>query len=118
MARALQVPDQEYLSILNDFLKRRPAALRTLVARHLADAESYRCSVTMPAGTRVSIDGHPPVDRFEGWYFKGQTIRVDVSENPDAFAYWRVNGVVTGQGLTLTDLPVHGDLQIEAVYQR
>jgi hypothetical protein len=115
--RALRVPDTEYLGILNEFLIRRPAAVRELASRYLPDGRSFHCEVTAPPGTPFRVDRVPLVDHYDGWYFEGMPIRVEIDDRVNGFSHWLVNGEPRGTGSRLLELPIDEDTRIEAVFR-
>jgi hypothetical protein len=116
IARALRVRDTEYLATLDEFLRRRPAAVRALAARYLPDGRSYRCELSGPRAIRYRVDGFPVTDRYEGWYFEGMPIRVAIESSGERFAGWLVDGQPFGGTDRTIELAVRKDTRIEAVF--
>jgi hypothetical protein len=113
VARALRVPDTEYLGILQNFLARRPGALLRLAERYLVDGRSHRCALAGPPGIRYRVDGFPADSRFDGICFEGTTFRIE-SLAAEAPSGWMVNGQPHGENTRAIEIPVRGDLQVEA----
>jgi hypothetical protein len=105
------VRNREYLRRLESFLERRPAVVRALAEQWLNTPPSVKCRVT---GSGVRVNGFAVASGFEGYYFPGMRIVLEIAEPArSAFAHWRVNGAVReSHEVTLT---AEEDLEIEAV---
>lgn len=83
------VEDTAYLHQLEDFLARRPALVRAHAERWLNTGPSVRVRVETPG----LVDGHAVSAGFEGWYFPGMAVSIDVPAGDRArLAAWIVNG--------------------------
>jgi hypothetical protein len=118
IGQALQVPDQDYLPVLAEFLRRRADVIRTQAPEHLPRAQSRRVTLTAPQGASFDIDDNAATAEYEGWYFDDTTIRLEVTGAwRDRFAHWIVNGQpIAHAGPDLTQ-EVSQDLRIEAVFR-
>ena len=101
------------------FFKKRPDYLRYELDKYFGDlipiGKSIPCRVFGPAGLRYRIDGFPEKPGYQGQYFKGQTVHVQM-EGPlqDRLLYWRVNGrKYFDRRLAL---PVQEETRIEPVF--
>jgi hypothetical protein len=117
IARALQVPDQDYLAILADFLHNRAGVIRRLAPEYLPQGESRRVRITAPTGATFEIDGYAGVAGYEGWYFDDTAVRIAVT-GPwrQRFDRWVVNGADAGRSPALTR-QITEDLRIEALFR-
>jgi hypothetical protein len=98
------------------FLRERPPYLRAVLARvwSLPDAAPVRVEVV--GGGRLLIDGQVYGARYEGAYFAGGRIRLEVPDDArGAFRHFVVSGDVTDR--PVLDLPVRGALEIRAVFR-
>lgn len=100
----------ESLDAIAEFARSRPERMCTEAGRSLGLGRVHRCTVTAPPDRTVRIDGRLHGPTYEGLYFAGQTIRVEV-DGPDCA--WRLNGRAALPG-TAIEVPVEGDLQITA----
>jgi hypothetical protein len=115
LADALQVPDRDYLPILAEFLRERPAALRRLAARHLPGGESRRARVGGPVDARFLVDGRPVAAGYEGWYFDGTPLRIEVAEpSRRRFSRWVVNGRDVSSTSPTLLIDVREDVTVDA----
>jgi hypothetical protein len=118
LAQALQVPDQDYLHVLADFLRNRPAAVRRLAQQYLRRGESRRVTLTAPAGPTFEIDGRAGGAGYQGWYFDETAVRIAVTGTwRDRFDRWIVNGVAEPRQDPTFTREVGESLQIEAVFR-
>jgi len=107
------VSDLEYLDRVETFVERRPAFVRQLAEQWLNTPPSVRCRVS-GSGT-VQIDGYLVEPGFEGYYFPGMPIALDVpSEFRPRFSHWRINGSVVKA--PRTTVAADRDVDIEAVW--
>lgn len=90
---AFGVPDTRLINGLRLFIKHRPEYLRTMMQGYLGSPESFHCKVNGPKDLIYEIDGFSSKSGYEGWYFKGCDITVNVrSKSGKPFSYWMVNG--------------------------
>jgi hypothetical protein len=117
LAQTLQVPDQAYLPVLADFLRRRPDVVRRLAAEYLPRGNSRRVRVVAPTAAALEIDGVAGSGGFEGWYFDDTMIRLRITgEWRDRFERWIVNGTALPDASPDLIRPIAEDLTIEAVF--
>jgi hypothetical protein len=118
LAQALQVPDQEYLPILAEFLRRRAEVLRRQAPDYLPRGQSRRVRLTAPQHATFEIDDARSTNGYEGWYFDDTLVRINVTGSwRDRFDHWIVNGQsVSGAGPELIRT-ISEDLRIEAVFR-
>ena len=118
IAQALQVPDQEYLPILAEFLRRRAEVLRRQAQEYLPRGQSRRVTLTAPQNATFEIDDTGSTARYEGWYFDETVVRISVTGSwRDRFDRWIVNGrPVTDSGPELART-ISEDLLIEAMFR-
>ena len=111
-AVALGVPDLAYLKPLKAFLDARPAIVRAQAEQRLGTGPSLRFRVS--GSQPVLIDGHRVEPGWEGYYFPGMEVGVEVPEGKrGAFRGWRINGAARPEAaLTLV---ARADTVIEAV---
>ena len=118
VAQALQVPDQDYLPVLAEFLRRRADVIRRQATEYLPRGQSRRVTLTAPAGASFEIDGHAAMAGYEGWYFDDTAIRLEVTGAwRDRFDRWIVNGQPTADNVADLARQVSEDLRIEAVFR-
>jgi hypothetical protein len=87
------VPDTRFTNGLRLFIKHRPEYLRILMQRYFKSPESFHCKVNGPKDVIYEIDGFSSKSGYEGWYFKGSDITVNVrSKSGKPLSYWMVNG--------------------------
>lgn len=113
IAETYGVQDRAYLPLLQTFLTRRPAVLRSLAEQYLNTPASVRCRLVSRA-TPVRIDGFDVPDAFEGYYFPGMSIELTApSDDRGGFSHWLVGGVrVDGRTIHVR---MDRDVVIEAV---
>ena len=118
VAQALQIPDQDYLPVLAEFLRRRGDVLRRLAREYLPRGMSRRATVTAPSGATFEIDGNVAAAGYEGWYFDDTTIRLEVT-GPwrERFVRWVVNGRPVANPAPDLTRQITEDLRIEAVFK-
>jgi hypothetical protein len=107
------VRDLEYVQRVETFIERRPAFIRALAEQWLDTPPSVRCRVLGNRG--IEVDGVAVAAGFEGYYFPGMRVALDVPAAARArFSHWRINGsVVRSRTTTVT---ADRDLDIEAVW--
>jgi len=105
----------DYLPLLEQFLRERPAVLRRMVERYLrTPTVSLRITTSRP----VVVDGHAFNARFDGYYFPGMRITLDVPPaDQKKFSYWRVNGVPYERRQTAVTLTADQDLTVQAIWR-
>jgi hypothetical protein len=118
IAQGLHVPDQDYLPILAEFLRRRAEVLRRQAPEYLPQGQSQHVTLIAPEGATFEIDGTPWGVAYQGWYFDDTAVRITVTGSwRDRFAHWVVNGqLLTGAGPDLSR-KISEDLRIEAAFR-
>jgi hypothetical protein len=118
IGQALQVPDQEYLPVLAEFLRRRAHVLRRQSLEYLPQGQSRQVTLTAPAGASFDVDANASTGGYEGWYFDDTAVHIAVTGSwRDRFDRWIVNGrPLTNFGPDLTRT-ISEDLRIEAVFR-
>ena len=118
IAQSLQVPDQDYLPVLAEFLRRRADVLRRQASEYLPQGQSRRVTLTAPNGATFDIDGHASTTGYEGWYFDDTAVRLAVT-GPwrDRFERWIVNGQPVATLGPDFSRKISEDLRIEAVFR-
>jgi hypothetical protein len=99
------------------FAQHRGAFIREQMARYCGAGESLSCEVKGADGIEYEIDGYPERAGYQGWYFKGQPIRVKiVGRHARVFSHWLVNG----KKVAVSELvyPVSSATVIEAVLKQ
>jgi hypothetical protein len=118
IAQALKVPDQDYLPVLAEFLRRRADVLRKQAPEYLPQGHSRRVTLAAPTGASFDIDDNPSTAGYAGWYFDDTAVRITVTGSwRDRFDRWVVNGrplVNTGPDFTRQ---ISEDLRIEAIFR-
>jgi hypothetical protein len=105
----------DYLQPLEAFLTERPRVLREQAARYLR-TPAVSCSVvsTQP----VLVDGHHVSGRFDGYYFRGMRVMLDVpAEDATRFSHWRLNGTPQPRGQTAVTFTANEDVTIQAIWR-
>jgi hypothetical protein len=111
-ARTLGVTDTAYQPVIRKFFAERPAALRAMIAPVVQSQPMVRVHVSA-RGHAITSDGHSIPDEWDGYFFPGQTVSLQVPVAVHAaFRAWRVNGREAA-GTTL-DLRVDRDATVEA----
>ncbi|HXE80007.1 MAG TPA: CotH kinase family protein [Vicinamibacterales bacterium] len=109
------VEDRRYLTLVEEFVARRPAMIRRYAEQWLNMPPSVR--LRLSGGSRaVLVDGWKTAPGYEGYYFPHMEVRLEVpAQDRPAFAYWRINGrVMRGFELTLT---ADRDLDVEVIWR-
>ena len=110
-ARTLGVTDVAYQALIRKFFAERPAALRAMIAPVVQSPPMVRVHVSA-RGHAITSDGHPIADEWDGYFFPGQTVSLQVPAGAHrAFRAWRVNGTEVA-GTTL-DLRVDRDATVD-----
>jgi hypothetical protein len=105
----------DYLPQLERFLRERPRALRGMAERYLG-TPTFALRVASPRP--LLVDGHPFDGRFDGYYFSGMRVTLDVPPGDRGkFSYWRVNGVPQERRQASVTLTVDGDLTVQAIWR-
>lgn len=116
ISRDYGITDTEYLGVLSDFLKKRPAHLRDLAEQYMNTDPSTTLRIEGPAGITVVVDGHEVGSEFTGYYFPDMTVSVAVAERDRSrVSHWLANGdrlELSDQPLTL---PTARSLELRAV---
>jgi len=111
-ARTLGVTDVAYQPVIRKFFAERPAALRAMIAPAVQSPPMVRVHVSA-RGHAITSDGHPIPDEWDGYFFRGQTVSLQVPVAAhSAFRAWRLNGRDV-PGTTL-DLRVDRDATVDA----
>jgi len=104
---------------MREFMENRSGFLRNDFKKYYGDkfptGESVLCTVQGPPEITYRIDGYLEKPGYQGWYFKGQTIDIQI-EKPfqNRFSHWIVNGEKkTDEHLIL---PVDGEMVIESSF--
>lgn len=105
----------DYLPRLEAFLAERPGVVRGHAEQYLqTPTASCRITSTRP----VLLDGHQVSGLFEGYYFRGMRVTLDVPRSESKrFSYWRVNGMPQPRRQTAVTLSADQDLVIQAVWR-
>ena len=76
--------------------------------------EVFSCQVKGPDGIQYHIDGYPERPGYQGNYFKGMPIKVNIASDHQAtFSHWLINGEkVLGRNLVYN---VKSEMVIEPV---
>ena len=91
-ARTLGVTDVAYQPLIRQFFAERPAALRAMIAPVVQSPPMVRVHVSA-RGHAITSDGHPIADQWDGYFFPGQTVSLQVADAAHrTFRTWRVNG--------------------------
>ncbi len=92
MLKSFGENDPRIISRYDDFLKNRTKFIRTEMQEFFDLGQSNTCSVRGPDGIKYEIDGYPEDGNYQGHYFKGSSIKVEVtSSHKQDFSYWLVN---------------------------
>jgi CotH kinase protein len=115
IARTYGVETVEYLPLLAAFLAERPGVLRGHAGQYLqTPTVSFRLTTVRP----VLVDGHEVSGPFEGYYFHGMGVTLDVpSSEGERFSHWRVNGSPHPRRQTTVTLNADRDLSIQAIWR-
>jgi hypothetical protein len=115
IARTYGVATLEYLPLLETFLAGRAGVLRGHAEQYLqTPTVSCRLVTTRP----VLVDGHTVNGPFDGYYFHGMRVTLDVPRaEADRFSHWRVNGSPYPRGQTAVTLTADSDLGIQAIWR-
>jgi hypothetical protein len=110
---------------IGEFLRFRSAFVLLDLGRAFALGPPLRCVVEAPPGVRVAIDGVEATERYEGWYFAGQTLALggtgDAADPHDPSAEgprlrgWLVDGRLVAE--PELELAVERALHVEAVFE-
>jgi hypothetical protein len=115
-AIALQygVPDLEYHRRIEEFFEHRPARIRQLAEQWLNTPPSVKCRLT--GSGRVMLDGHVVEPPFEGYYFPGMQLTLDVPEpERGRFSHWQIGG--RRMAAPSTSVEMNQDLEIAPVWR-
>ena len=98
------------------FMENRPHFVRKDMRRYFDVGDSLLCKVNGPPGIRYRVDGFPETAGYQGWYFEGKTITIEIVNSEKwAFSHWIVNGErVEGRRLIH---PVTSETVIEPVFR-
>jgi hypothetical protein len=102
---AFQPSEKSYLNNkIRPFITHRPEFLRGIMQKYFGSEESVTCAVEGIEKTKTLIDGIAYNDNYEGWYFKGATITVALTETSDRqIDHWLVNDrIVNAKDKSLT----------------
>jgi len=115
IARTYGVESVEYQPLLEAFLAQRPGVLRGHAEQYLQTATvSCRLATTRP----VLVDGQPVDGTFDGYYFQGMRVTLDVPRSEaERFSHWRVNGRPHPRRQTAVTLTADADLSIQAIWR-
>jgi hypothetical protein len=93
LGRRAELQDTDFFDEIEDFLAHRKAALRQQLQQHFGAGQSYRVRVEAPTGLTLSIDGYATGSSYQGWYFAGQAIEVQLlAAGRSLNAEWTING--------------------------
>lgn len=106
----------KYMKMLGEFMKRRPEVIRKETEKLFDLGPSLLCRITGSPDIRYEIDGYEESAGYQGYYFQGSRIRVQLDRvYQKKMAYWRVNGKrVDGSFL---DIEVQENLLIEPIFK-
>jgi hypothetical protein len=109
------VASVEYLPRLETFLTERPRVLREFAARVL---QTPTVGCRLVTTQTVLLDGSPVTTSFEGYYFRGMPVTLDVPPSlSKQFDHWRVNGIPQTRRRTAVTLTADQDLNIQAIWR-
>ena len=96
------------------FMKHRPDVIRRQMQQYFGLGEVFSCQVKGPDGIQYHIDGYPERPGYQGNYFKGMPIKVNIASDHQAtFSHWLINGEkVLGRNLVYN---VKSEMVIEPV---
>lgn len=110
LARNFGRADLSFAEEYRKFIRHRPAVLREGLQKMFGVGPVCRVEVRAPQGLRLLIDGYEATAPYTGFYFEGQSLRVQA----DAPVHrWRLNGAPAGEDANF-DRPVTGDWILEA----
>ena len=106
----------EWFQYLKKFFQLRSDFIRRQMNQYYQAGTSYRCTVKIPNGSRIKIDGFLHEKDFQGWYFEGSEIEVEIVAPKKAESYyWLVDGE------KIKDLklkyPIRSETHIEALFE-
>lgn len=116
LAISYGIQDLSFINRYRLFAQHRPAFARKQMAQYCRAGESFPCQVKGPDGVEYEIDGYPERAGYQGWYFKGQPIRVEIAgQHTSTFSHWLVNG----KKVTVSPLvcPVNSATVVEAILE-
>jgi hypothetical protein len=115
LAISYGIQDFAFINRYRLFTEHRPAFIRKQMAQYCGAGESFSCEVKGPRGIEYNIDGYPERAGYQGWYFRGQPIRVEIAgQHTRGFSHWLVNG----KKVAVSQLvyPVSSAIVIEPVF--
>jgi hypothetical protein len=117
-AANLRVPHRDYLPILQDFFRRRTAALMRMAPRYVESPGAYRYTLKAPDAGFVRVNGRDVEETFTGWFFHDMPVQIEAVEGPSRlFAYWVVNGERLVNAGPVLRVPATQHVAIEAVFR-
>ena len=84
---------REYAAELQEYFERRPSVIRAELDEYLDAGPSYRVSIQAPTSMPLDVDGFAESSGYQGWYFTGTPVSVDLADGSERFSHWLVNGV-------------------------
>ncbi|MFC2172962.1 CotH kinase family protein [Acidobacteriota bacterium] len=99
------------------FLKKRPHFIRKQIQEYLELGQLFRCNLNGPSQVTYTIDGYPEQGVYQGWYYKDQTITVEIEGSFDErFSHWLIDGQkMSGHRL---ECAVSKDMRIQPVFEK
>lgn len=106
-----------YLPREEEFVRERPARFWELAEQYAQTGPRQR--VEVPATSRpILLDGHRVEAGFDGYYFRGMSLRLSVpDEERGRFSHWRINGVTQPRDRSDLVLTVDGPLEVVAFWR-
>jgi hypothetical protein len=109
------VRPQTYLPVLEDFLRRRPAVLRSMAERYLG-TPTFAVRVNGPQPVRVN--GHDVGATFDGYAFRDMQVTFSLPpESERRFDYWRINGQPHARKQATVTVTATADLLAQPIYR-
>jgi len=115
MLKSFGKPHEEYITILQKFMRKRPDHFRKRMAYNLQLNGPHRLDVTLPGNRTIEIDGYSYQGSYSGGYFHDYPCTLNLKgANSKKFLYWLVDGKrIKGTPLTIQ---VKRDVTVEAVF--
>ncbi|MDP3479826.1 MAG: CotH kinase family protein [Desulfoprunum sp.] len=93
MLAAYGKPHEEYIEMLTDFMQNRAGFLRQEMVKQLHLAGPYNCTVQIPVGEELLIDGYSYKENYKGYYFEGQKVVLEpAKKHREGFSHWLIDG--------------------------
>lgn len=87
------IENRAFLEVIKDFVRERPAVLRSQMKTYFVAGDDYRLTISSPVPLKLIVDGYETDNGYSGWYFASTPVSIELPrEYGNLVDTWVVNG--------------------------